>query len=34
MNFRPLRDPGERADLIRWLQEATGSGEEEREDGA
>jgi hypothetical protein len=32
MNFRPLRDPGERADLIRWLQAATDGGEEGRDD--
>jgi RHS repeat-associated protein len=32
MNFRPLRDAGERADLIRWLQEAAASGAEGRDD--
>jgi hypothetical protein len=26
MNFRPLRDPGERADLIKWLHAATAPG--------
>jgi cytochrome c len=30
MNFRPLRDPGERADLIKWLRDATGGGEEQQ----
>jgi cytochrome c len=34
MNFRPLRDPGERADLIKWLQVATDTEEDGQEGGA